>query len=190
MRGLDLPCTIHSDRLFVNRGAFRPAVKWPKRPFDDRALVRKSFAKLRSTLSTLCVRPAILIKFIYKNSVDYWNATCFSLFPDAGMAYVLGALDSRNGGEKKCIGRWLREFGSFKRYKMFCTLIAIIGYFCFVLTHSALQSICRTQCQLSDAFKKVKFGLRTKEIWSNLNIYVLQIFQPQKFRQIYISYNH
>jgi hypothetical protein len=27
------------------------------------------------------------------------NATCFSLFPDAGMADLLGALDSRNGGE-------------------------------------------------------------------------------------------
>ena len=123
MRGLDWPSTIHSDRLFVNRGAFPPAVKWPKRPFDDRALVRKSFAKLRNTLSTRYVRPVILIKFIYKNSVDYWNATCFSLFPDAGMAYVLGALDSRNGGEKKCIGRWLPEFGSFKNYRMFCILI-------------------------------------------------------------------
>jgi hypothetical protein len=33
------------------------------------------------------------------------NATCFSLFPDAGMADLLGALDSRNGGEQKCISR-------------------------------------------------------------------------------------
>jgi hypothetical protein len=33
------------------------------------------------------------------------NATCFSLFPDAGIADLLGALDSRNGGEQKCISR-------------------------------------------------------------------------------------
>jgi hypothetical protein len=33
------------------------------------------------------------------------NATCFSLFPDAGMADLLGALDSRNDGEQKCISR-------------------------------------------------------------------------------------
>ena len=62
----------------------------------------------------------------------------FLAVPDAGMAYVLGALDSRNGGEKKCIGRWHREFGSFKKYKMFCNLIAIIGCYYFVLTHLAV----------------------------------------------------
>jgi Reverse transcriptase (RNA-dependent DNA polymerase) len=33
------------------------------------------------------------------------NATCFSLFPDAGMADHLDALDSRNGGAQKCISR-------------------------------------------------------------------------------------
>ena len=106
------------------------------------------------------------------------------------MAYILGALESPNSGAQKCIGKWLRENDSFKKYRTFCILFAIIGSFCFVLPHSCLQSICRTQCQLSDAFKKVKFGLCTKEIWTNLNIYVLPIFQPQKFRQIYISYNH
>ena len=103
------------------------------------------------------------------------NATCFSLFLDVGMAYILGALESPNSGAQKCIGKWLRENDSFKKYRTFCILFAIIGSFCFVLPHSCLQSICRTQCQLSDAFKKVKFGLRSKEIWSNLNIYVLQI---------------
>jgi hypothetical protein len=36
---------------------------------------------------------------------DYCNATCFSLFPDAGMADLLGALDSRNDGEQKSISR-------------------------------------------------------------------------------------
>ena len=92
------------------------------------------------------------------------NATCFSLFLDVGMAYILGALESPNGGAQKCIGKWLRENDSFKKYRTFCILFAIIGSFCFVLPHSCLQSICRTQCQLSDAFKKVKFGLCTKEI--------------------------
>jgi hypothetical protein len=38
-------------------------------------------------------------------TVMQFNATCFSLFPDAGMADLLGALDSRNGGERKCISR-------------------------------------------------------------------------------------
>jgi hypothetical protein len=33
------------------------------------------------------------------------NATCFSLFPDAGMADLLDALDSRDDGEQKCISR-------------------------------------------------------------------------------------
>ena len=136
--------------------------------------------------------------FYTYSHLSYWiqprvhqcNATCFSLFLDVGMAYILGALESPNSGAQKCIGKWLRENDSFKKYRTFWILFAIIGSFCFVLPHSCLQSICRTQCQLSDAFKKVKFGLCTKEIWTNLNIYVLPIFEPQKFRQIYISYNH
>mgnify|MGYP003497534586 FL=1 len=33
------------------------------------------------------------------------NATCFSLFLDVGMAYILGALESPNGGAQKCIGK-------------------------------------------------------------------------------------
>ena len=77
---------------------------------------------------------------------------------------ILGALESPNSGAQKCIGTWFRENDSFKKYRTFCILFAIIGSFCFVLPHSCLQSICRTQCQLSDAFKKVKFGLCTKEI--------------------------
>jgi hypothetical protein len=48
------------------------------------------------------------------------------------MADLLGALDSRNGGEQKCISRGLRDFDPFKKYEKFCILIAIIGYFCFV----------------------------------------------------------
>jgi hypothetical protein len=42
--------------------------------------------------------------FVNMNVVQF-NATCFSLFPDARMADLLGALDSRNGGEQKCISR-------------------------------------------------------------------------------------
>jgi hypothetical protein len=38
-------------------------------------------------------------------SVVQFIATCFSLFPDAGMADLLGALDSRNDGEQKCLSR-------------------------------------------------------------------------------------
>ena len=52
-------------------------------------------------------------------------------------------------------------------------------------TSFGLQNIFRAQCRPSDAFKKVKFRLRTKEIWVDLNVHVLQIFQPQKFRQIF-----
>jgi hypothetical protein len=33
------------------------------------------------------------------------NATCFSLLPDVGNAYLINALDSPNSGEQKCIGR-------------------------------------------------------------------------------------
>ena len=68
------------------------------------------------------------------------------------MAYILGALESPNGGAQKCIGKWLRENDSFKKYRKLCILFAIIGSFCFVLPHSCLQSICRTQCQLLNAF--------------------------------------
>ena len=100
----------------------------------------------------------------WRDHRDDCNATCFSLFLDVGMAYILGALESPNSGAQKCIGKWLRENDSFKKYRTFCILFAIIGSFCFVLPHSCLQRICRTQCQLSDAFKKVKFGLCTKEI--------------------------
>jgi hypothetical protein len=46
-------------------------------------------------------------------------------------------------------------------------------------------NIFRAQCRPSDAFQRVKFLLRTMEIWVDLNEYVLQIFQPQKFRQIF-----
>ena len=69
------------------------------------------------------------------------NATCFSLFLDVGMAYILGALESPNNGAQKCIGKWLRENDSFKKYRTFCILFAIIGSFCFVLPHSCLQSM-------------------------------------------------
>ena len=52
-------------------------------------------------------------------------------------------------------------------------------------TSFGLQNIFRAQCRPSDAFKKVKFRLRPKEIWLDLNVHALQIFQPQKFRQIF-----
>jgi hypothetical protein len=44
-------------------------------------------------------------QFIDRHVRSICNATCFSLFPDAGMADLLGALDSRNDGEQKCISR-------------------------------------------------------------------------------------
>jgi hypothetical protein len=52
-----------------------------------------------------------------------------------------------------------------------------------------LQRIFRTQSRPSDAFEKVKFQLRTMEIWVDLNVKVLQIFQPQKIRQIFTWYS-
>jgi hypothetical protein len=54
------------------------------------------------------------------------SATCFSLFPDVGMASVLDVLDSTNGGKRKCIVRIFLEICSFKEYRKSCIFIAII----------------------------------------------------------------
>jgi hypothetical protein len=64
-------------------------------------------------------------------------------------------------------------------------------YRVFLLRNNSfgLPNIFRAQCRPSDEFKKVKFRLRTWEIWVDLNVHVLQIFQPQKFRKIFRWYS-
>jgi hypothetical protein len=59
------------------------------------------------------------------------------------MTDIFGDLDSRNGVGQKCIGRWLREIDSFKKYTTFCTLSAIMQHFCSVLVHTILPNIYR-----------------------------------------------
>ena len=131
-RGITPPLILSSDRGL----SVRPI--WPilqhRHPFD------------RCIPFLYCPFPGLCL------DIRCCNATCFSLFLDVGMAYILGALESPNSGAQKCIGKWLRENDSFKKYRTFCILFAIIGSFCFVLPHSCLQSICRTQCQLLNAF--------------------------------------
>ena len=57
-------------------------------------------------LSANSRRSGRLIENVLNGHQDHiCNATCFSLFLDVGMVYILGALESPNGGAQKCIGK-------------------------------------------------------------------------------------
>jgi hypothetical protein len=99
------PASRRSASISSPRKVFKalPRVNW-------NALTRRQASKSKCSTRTFCKTCLHCC-----STVVQFNATCFSLFPDAGMADLLDALDSRNDGEQKCLSRWLCDFDPFKK---------------------------------------------------------------------------